>query len=56
VFNQYRDALRKIILDISTRGSFIMQQEGLGFERNLSNFTNSKYGLGFGNCTDGLLL
>ena len=32
-----------------------MQEEGLSF-KNLSKFTNSKYALGVGNCTDGLLL
>ena len=56
VFNQYREELQKIILDISSRGSFIMQQEGLDFEKNLSKFTDSKYALGVGNCTDALLL
>jgi len=56
VFNQYKEELQKIILDISSRGSFIMQQEGLDFENNLSKFTNAEYALGVGNCTDGLFL
>ena len=56
VFGQYKNEIQKIILDISERGSFILQQEGINFEKNLSDFTNSKYALGVGNCTDGLLL
>lgn len=56
VYGQYKNELQKIILDISKRGSFILQNEGLNFEKNLSLFTESKYALGVGNCTDGLLL
>lgn len=56
VFNQYRKELEKIILDISSRGSFILQQEGLEFEKNLSKFNKSKFALGVGNCTDGLYM
>jgi len=56
VFGQYKNEIQKIILDISNRGSFILQNEGLDFEKNLSDFTESKYALGVGNCTDGLLL
>ena len=56
VFGQYKNEIQKIILDISNRGSFILQDEGLAFEKNLSDFTESKYALGVGNCTDGLLL
>ena len=56
VYGQYKNEIQKIILDISERGSFILQSEGLDFEKNLSHFTESKYALGVGNCTDGLLL
>ena len=56
VFGQYKNEIHKIILDISERGSFILQDEGSNFEKNLSHFTKSKYALGVGNCTDGLLL
>ena len=56
VFGQYKNEIQKIILDISNRGSFILQDECLDFEKNLSDFTESKYALGVGNCTDGLLL
>ena len=56
IFGQYSKELSEIILDISTRGSFIMQKEVKLFEDNLSSFLGAKYSLGVGNCTDGLLL
>jgi dTDP-4-amino-4,6-dideoxygalactose transaminase len=56
IFGQYSKELSEIILDISTRGSFIMQKEVKSFEDNLSLFLGAKYSLGVGNCTDGLLL
>ena len=56
IYGQYENELKRIILDISERGSFIMQEEGLQFEKNLASFLDSKYALGVANCTDGLLL
>ena len=56
IFGQYTKEITEIILDISTRGSFIMQKEVKIFEDNLSKFLQAKYSLGVGNCTDGLLL
>jgi dTDP-4-amino-4,6-dideoxygalactose transaminase len=56
IFGQYETELTKIILDISSRGSFIMQNEGKEFEKNLASFLGAEYALGVGNCTDGLLL
>lgn len=56
ILGQYKIELTDIIMDISTRGAFIMQKEVSNFEENLSKFLNAKYALGVGNCTDGLLL
>ena len=56
VYGQYEKELKEILIDVSKRGSFIMQQEVKNFENNLSKYLNTKYALGVGNCTDGLLL
>jgi dTDP-4-amino-4,6-dideoxygalactose transaminase len=56
IHGQYSNELTKIILDLSLRGSFIMQAEVKKFEENLASFLGAKYSLGVGNCTDGLLL
>jgi dTDP-4-amino-4,6-dideoxygalactose transaminase len=56
ILGQHEEELTKIILDVSRRGSFIMQKEVKTFEDNLSLFLGSKYALGVANCTDGLLL
>ena len=56
VFNQYEKELTSIMLDVAKRGSFIMQNELINFENSLAEFIGSKYALGVGNCTDGLLL
>lgn len=56
ILGQYKKEITEIILDISLRGAFIMQDEIKKFEENLSKFLGAKYSLGVGNCTDGLLL
>ena len=56
ILGQYKDELTDIIMDISTRGAFILQDELRTFENNLATFLDAKYSLGVGNCTDGLLL
>jgi dTDP-4-amino-4,6-dideoxygalactose transaminase len=56
IHGQYSNELTKIILDLSIKGSFIMQAEVKKFEENLASFLGAKYSLGVGNCTDGLLL
>ena len=56
IFNQYEKDLTSIIIDISNRGSFILQDELKSFEYNLAKYLGSKYSIGVGNCTDGLLL
>lgn len=56
IFGQYKSELTEIIIDISSKGAFIMQNEVKSFESNLALFLGAKYSLGVGNCTDGLLL
>ena len=56
ILGQYKEEITKIILDISSRGAFIMQDEVKKFEKNLSSFLGVQHSLGVGNCTDGLLL
>ena len=56
IHGQYSKELTDIILDLSSKGAFIMQKEVKSFEDNLSSFLGAKYALGVGNCTDGLLL
>jgi dTDP-4-amino-4,6-dideoxygalactose transaminase len=56
ILGQYKEEITKIILDISSRGAFIMQDEVKKFEKNLSSFLGAQHSLGVGNCTDGLLL
>jgi dTDP-4-amino-4,6-dideoxygalactose transaminase len=56
ILGQYKEEITKIILDISSRGAFIMQDEVKKFEENLSSFLGAQHSLGVGNCTDGLLL
>jgi dTDP-4-amino-4,6-dideoxygalactose transaminase len=56
IHGQYSTELTEIILNLSISGSFIMQKEVKNFENSLSSFLGSRYALGVGNCTDGLLL
>ncbi len=56
VYNQYNVEIEKLMLDISNRGVFILQDELKSFEVNLANYLNANYSVGVGNCTDGLLL
>jgi len=56
VFTRFEKELTVIVLDICRRGSFIMQKELEDFEKNLANYTGSKYALGVANATDGLII
>ncbi|MES2376116.1 MAG: DegT/DnrJ/EryC1/StrS family aminotransferase [Bacteroidota bacterium] len=56
ILGQYREELTDIMMDISSRGAFILQDELRQFEKNLADFLGAKHSLGVGNCTDGLLL
>ena len=56
IFNQYESDLSSIVIDISSKGSFILQDELRNFEQNLAKYLDAKFSIGVGNCTDGLLL
>ena len=56
VFTRFEKELTEIILSICRSGSFIMQKELGDFEKNLAEYTSSKYTLGVGNATDGLII
>ena len=56
IFNQYKKELSEIIINISEKGSFILQNELKDFEKNFASYLNADYSVGVGNCTDGLLL
>jgi dTDP-4-amino-4,6-dideoxygalactose transaminase len=49
-----RNKLLKIIDDTASSGGFIMQKSLVEFEKNLLNFTNSKFSVGVGNATDAM--
>lgn len=44
----------KIFDEVSSRGAFILQKDVIDFEKNICEFTRSKYTIGVGNATDGL--
>jgi len=54
VYKQYEEDFLRIFKDVVGRGAYILQQEGRDFEENIAKFIGAKYGLGVGNCTDGL--
>jgi len=54
IFTSQREDLVRIFIEVSNRGSFIMQEELSAFEAHLAEFTEAKYALGVGNATDGL--
>jgi len=56
VFTRFEKELTEILLNICRRGFFIMQKELGDFEKNLAEYTGSKYALGVGNATDGLII
>ena len=54
LFLDIKDEYINIFSDVASRGAFIMQDDVDIFEKNLSNFSSSKYAIGVGNATDGL--
>ncbi|MGA8026510.1 MAG: DegT/DnrJ/EryC1/StrS family aminotransferase [Bryobacteraceae bacterium] len=54
IFTSSQADLMRIVEDVGRRGAFIMQQDLISFENNLSRFLNVKHALGLGNATDGL--
>ena len=56
VFTRHENEFTEIMIDVCKRGSFIMQQELLDFESNLTRFTGTNHALGVANATDGLII
>jgi len=56
VFTRFEKELTEIMLKVCRSGSFIMQKELEDFEKNLTEYTGSKYTLGVANATDGLII
>jgi len=54
VYKRHKKEFLRIFNDVCSKGAFIMQSELLDFEKNLANYTNSKYAIGVANATDGL--
>lgn len=53
-FTDDKDEVLRIINDVASKGAFILQDELLSFEKNLSKFTGSEFSIGVGNATDAL--
>ena len=51
-----KDVYQKILDDVGSRGSFIMQQDLEDFEYELANYCNSNYSIGVANGTDAMEL
>jgi dTDP-4-amino-4,6-dideoxygalactose transaminase len=56
IYNQQKDALLKTITSVMERGAFILQAELSEFEKNISDFVDTKYAIGVANGTDSLNL
>lgn len=54
VWNDDRENFINIIDKVSAKGGFILQQELFDFEKELANYTKSKYAIGVGNATDAM--
>ena len=45
IFNQYESDLSSIVIDISSKGSFILQDELRNFEQNLAKYLDAKFSI-----------
>jgi dTDP-4-amino-4,6-dideoxygalactose transaminase len=54
IFTSQREDLVRVFTEVSSRGSFIMQEELSAFETHLGAFIEARHALGVGNATDGL--
>ena len=54
VYNAYKNDFQRVFEEIGSKGSFIMQNELLDFEKKIANYSNCKYAIGVGNATDAL--
>jgi dTDP-4-amino-4,6-dideoxygalactose transaminase len=56
VFATEEEELVQIFRDVGRRGAFILQQDLVGFERNLARLLDARHVLGVASATDGLLI
>ena len=54
VYLDNREDYLKIIDKTASKGAFILQNELESFEKDIANYTGSKYAIGVANATDGL--
>lgn len=54
LYQDNKESLLKIFNEVSSRGSFILQEDLRNFEANLANFSNANFAVGVGNATDAL--
>jgi dTDP-4-amino-4,6-dideoxygalactose transaminase len=56
LFLDNKEVLKAVLEDVGTRGAYIMQSDLVKFEKQLSEYTGTKFAIGVGNATDGLEL
>tara|TARA_B100000035_G_scaffold171575_1_gene146394 strand:- start:7942 stop:9051 length:1110 start_codon:yes stop_codon:yes gene_type:complete len=54
VFSKYKDSFLEIFDKVSSKGSFIMQDELLNFEKKIAAYSKCNFAVGVGNATDAL--
>ena len=54
VFLDHQDSLVAALVDVGTRGAFVMQSDLADFEGRLASYTGARYAVGVANATDGL--
>ncbi len=54
LFLDHKEKLTEIFIEVSSRGSFILQKDLENFEQNLASFIGANYAIGVGNATDAL--
>jgi dTDP-4-amino-4,6-dideoxygalactose transaminase len=56
LFEQDREGLTKVMLDVCSRGAYIMQRDLTEFEQALAKFTGAKHAIGVSDGTNAMLL
>ena len=54
MFSKYKDSFLEIFDKVSSKGSFIMQDELLNFEKKIAAYSKCNFAVGVGNATDAL--
>ena len=54
VFKDYEQEFTQALVDVGSRGAYIMQRDLQEFEASLARYTGAKYAVGVANATDGL--